>query len=133
MILSEEEIFLNIMVPSWKTPGIWLGFHIPITTIRDLLKYYRYCGNGIHSAIQQILTGQYINKEDSRDLPLDYTVHAININTGKIVDISSLFEYDSIGRFVDNSYAYHVAKYMVEYSTIKDLNELKYIGDDKDE
>ena len=121
------------MVHLGRLLEFWLGFHIPITTIRDLLKYYRYCGNGIHSAIQQILTGQYINKEDSRDLPLDYTVHAININTGKIVDISSLFEYDSIGRFVDNSYAYHVAKYMVEYSTIKDLNELKYIGDDKDE
>lgn len=118
--------FLDILVPSWKTPGIWLGFHIPLDTIRNVLKYYRYCGEGIESAIKLILIGQYINKEDSRDLPLDYVVKAININTEKLVDISSLFEYDSIGRFVDTSYAYHVAKYMVEFSTIKELDELKY-------
>ena len=117
--------FLDILVPSWKTPGIWLGFHIPLDTIRNVLKDYRYC-DGIQKAIQLILIGQYINKEDSRDLPLDCIVKAININTGMIVDISSLFEYDSIGRFVDNSYAYHVAKYMVEFSTIKELDELKH-------
>lgn len=126
--------FLDILVPSWKTPGIWIGFHIPLDTIRNALKYYRYCGEGIKSAIKLILIGQYINKEDSRDLPLDYIVKAININTGMMVDISALFEYDSIGRFVDNTYAYYVVKDMLEFSTIKELDKLKYtIGDDDNE
>ena len=112
--------FLDIMVPSWKTPRIWLGFHIPLDTIRNALKYYRYC-DGIESAIKLILTGHYINKEDDHNLPLDFSVKAININTGKLVDISALFEYDSVGRFVDTSYAYHVAKYLVRFHTINDL------------